>query len=221
MHKLNYLIIVLLILSCTNKKSNFKDETLNKQSKFKTLIDKYKSISFDTLKVHYIDDTDYVHNKYFGTKLDSLEILLLPKELTELYLNDNGYYACYKFSIDNNKTALITRTPSYYEPSSIKLIILDNIKDSITSFIELSDSFGDAGDAWQKISWIFKDINKGYKAFVWNHTSYDHSAEDINDSTVEETNQYYLLELSKLKPDTINRDENQLKNKFSTLIVGR
>ena len=189
MHKLNYLIIVILILSCTNKKNNYKTESLHKQNKFKSLLDKYKNISFDTLKVNFIDDTDYIHNKYYGTQLDSLEILLLPKELTDLYLNDNGYFACYKFSIDNNRTALITRTPSYYEPSSIKLIILDDTKDSITSFIELSDSFGDAGDASQKISWIFKDINKQYKAFLWNHTSYDHSAEDIKDSTVEETNQ--------------------------------
>jgi hypothetical protein len=145
-------------------------------------------------------------------------VSLFPKELAEQYVNDNGYFACYKFSIDSTKTGLITRTPSTYEPSSIKLLILDKHKDAITEYIELAETFGDAGDMAEKISWLFKDDNKKYKAFMWVEESHDNSVEDEKDTTVQTWNYYYLLDISKSKVDTISQNEKELMKKFGTLI---
>jgi hypothetical protein len=180
---------------------------------------KYKDISFDTLHVFSSTELESNRYKFKGTQLDSADVLLFPKELAEQYVNDNGYFACYKFSIDSMRTGLITRTPSTYEPSSIKLLILDKRKDTIVDFIELAETFGDAGDVAEKISWLFKDNNKKYKAFMWVEESHDNSVDDEKDTTIQTWNYYYELDVSKSKVDTLSKDEKELLKKFENLVT--
>lgn len=189
-----------------------------KESKFKTLLTKYKDISFDTLRVFSSGELESNKYKFKGTQLDSADVLLLPIALAEQYINDNGYFACYKFSIDSTRMGLITRTPSTYEPSSIKLLILDRQNDTITDFMELAETFGDAGDMAEKISWLFKDNNKKYKSFMWVEESHDNSVENEKDTTLQTWNYYYLLDLSKAKVDTVSKDEKKLLTQFGNLI---
>jgi hypothetical protein len=218
MRRLFYLSTLILLFSCDQKPAKQQQAKTSKASKFKSLLTKYKDISFDTLKVFSSAELESRQYKFKGKQLNSADVSLFPKELLELYSNDNGYFACYKFHIDNKRTGLITRTPSTYEPSSIKLLIFDKQQDAITDFIELAETFGDAGDMAEKTSWLFKDERKKYKSFMWVEESHDNSVDDENDTTIQTRNYYYLFDLSKAKLDTLNKDEKELLKKFGSLI---
>lgn len=218
MRELLYLATLVLIFGCNQIDTNQRQADTPKDSKFKNLLTKYKDISFDTLKVFSAEDPDSKSYKYKGTKLDTTDVLLFPETIAEQYLNDDGYFACFKFLIDSGRIGLITRTPSTYASSSIKLLILDKQKDAITDIIELAETFGDAGDMAEKISWLLNGVAKKYKSFTWVEESHDHSVEDEKDTTVERWNNYYLIDISKSKVDTVSKDEKELLRKYGKLI---
>jgi hypothetical protein len=105
-----------------------------------------------------------------------------------------------------------------YVPSSLKLFFLDKAKDTITSYVELAEIWGDAGDYMRLDSWLFIDNKKNLSAFVWLMEGHDNSAEAENDTTREEWNQYRLLDLSKGRADTIGKNSEKLRKKFQGLI---
>jgi hypothetical protein len=208
---------MVLIFSCDTKRTPQTKVETKRESKFIKLLNKYKSISFDTLKVFSAEDLESNTYKFKGTHLDSTDVALLPKDIAEQYYYDQGFFACYKFYIDTATVGLITRTPSEYVPSSIKLFILDKRKDAIVDYTELAESFGDAGDVTEKISWLFRDKSKMINSFMWVEESHDNSVDNEKDTTVEVWNYYYLFNISNLKVDTLSKDFSGLENKFSTL----
>ncbi|MCW3073096.1 MAG: hypothetical protein JWP69_165 [Flaviaesturariibacter sp.] len=218
MRKLFFLAIQIFFFSCSSSETNQQTTRTSQVSKFKNLLTKYKDISFDTLQVFSSGDLESNQYKFKGTQLDSADVLLFPNELAEQYVNDNGYFGTYKFAIDSTRIGLITRTPSTYEPSSIKLLILDKRKDAITDIVELAETFGDAGDMAEKISWLFQSEHKTYKSFTWIEESHDNSVDDENDTTIQTWNSYYLLDLSKAKIDTVSEDEKELVKRFRNLL---
>ncbi|MDI9365771.1 MAG: hypothetical protein QM541_12525 [Flavobacterium sp.] len=220
MRKLLYLIILFLFCNCNQTDKKLETQDKPKESKYKNLLIRYKDLAIDTLEVYSSDDLESQAYKYKGTKLDTTEIRLFPRQISQEYLSADGYFACYKFSIDSNKIGLITRTPSTYASSSIKLLILDKTKDAITGIIELAETFGDAGDVAEKNSWIFNDSNKKFKCFIWVKESHDNSVDNVNDTTIEHWNNYYLINISKNKADTISTDEKILTKKFARLLKG-
>src|SRR6478609_5504967 len=125
MKNILYLMILILLSGCNQKETKIPQPKVQKESEFKTLLTKYKDISFDTLEVFSTTDFESNINKFKGIHLNNTDVNLFPKKLSEEYENDNSFFACYKFSIDNNRIGLLTRTPSTYEPSSIKLLIFD------------------------------------------------------------------------------------------------
>jgi len=218
MRELFFLITLTLLFSCNQTETKQQLLDTPKESKFKTMLIKYNDISFDTLQVFSSEELESNQYKFIGTKLDSAEVSLFPKALSEQYYYDQGFFACYKFSIDSIRTALITRTPSTYEPSSIKLLLFNKQSDSITDFFELAETFGDAGDFAEKKSWLFKDDKKKYKIFMWYQESYDNSVDDENDTTIQTWNYYYLFNFSKSKVDTVSKNEQELTRKFGKLL---
>lgn len=211
-----YFVLLTAVLSCgemeTDKKENI---TAKSESKYTKLLSKFKSKSFDTLRVYSPEELD---GEYRGVELDSADAVLFPKDIADQHFNDPGLFAVYQFPIDDNRLGLIARTPSMYVPSSLKLFFFDKAKDSITSYVELAETWGDAGDYMQKDSWLFKDNGKQIKSFVWLMEGHDNSVENENDTTTEEWNNYYLLDLSKGNADTISKNSEDLKRIFSSLI---
>lgn len=218
MRKLLYLTTLILIFSCNQTDTKQQQVNTPKESKFKTLLTKYKDISFDTLQVFSSGELESDQYKFKWIQLDSAEVSLFPKALSEQYYYDHGFFACYKFSIDSIRTALISRTPSTYEPSSIKLLLFDKLRDSITDYIELAETFGDAGDFAEKTSWLFKDEKKNYKNFMWYQENHDNSVDNEKDTTIQTWNYYYLFDFSKSKVDTISKNERELTRKFGKLL---
>lgn len=218
MRKLLFLTTLTLTCSCNQIETKQQQAEQPKERPFKSLLSKYKNISFDTLQIFSSGDLESNQYRYKGTPLDSADVSLFPKALSEQYGYDHGFFACYQFTIDSIRTALITRTPSTYEPSSIKLLIFDKQRDSITDYMELAETFGDAGDYAEKISWLFKDENKKYKNFMWYQESHDNSVDDEKDTTVQTWDYYYLLDISKPTIDTISKNKQELSIKFGQLL---
>ncbi|WP_436485765.1 hypothetical protein [Chitinophaga sp. ARDCPP14] len=115
------------------------DDTI--PSDIDSLIHLYKAFEQDTLEIlpGAFGDPDTWHFK--GTAIDSqLQPLLSDRRYNEDYL----FYACYKFNLDANTIGLVTRSPSEYESSSVKLFAYHKKTKTITFETELAEEFGDA-----------------------------------------------------------------------------
>lgn len=216
MKKLLYLLAIVIFTSC-NEKTNNKQKILPKTitvSKYKKLLSKFKTIAIDTLEVYSSED----YGIYKGIRLDSLDAILFPKEIADDYFIEHDLYACFKFEINSTKIGLLTRTPSTYVPSSIKLFIYNKTLDNISEYIELAESWGDAGDALIKTSWIIKSKKNEINALLKVSESHDHSVEDEKDTIIESWDNHYLIDLLKPKIDTTNKDSELLKKRFKLLL---
>jgi hypothetical protein len=218
---MKYLIIFLtfILFSCNDQSNNIKREIERPkiESKFENLLKKYKSINIDTLVIYSMFDD----KKFEGIRINRLEGKLFPKEIIEQnFINHElDIFACYKFNIDTSKIGLITRTPSMYSPTSIKLFIYDINLDAITKYIEVAETWGDAGDSMEKKSWVILNKNK-FKILIEKIEKTDHRAysEDENDTIIEIWKYYYLVEIKKSKFDTINKNGKYLMKKHFKLI---
>jgi hypothetical protein len=207
------LTFIIVITSCDdNRKTSI--QTIEVKAETPTLLSKYKDIAFDSLDVY--SGGMYNENfKYKGVLLDSMEVSFLPQE----WKWEPNYYACYKFKINDSLTGLITRVPSHYDASAIKLFFYDIRKDSIVKTINLADIFGDAGDAFQYSTCIYKQNNNDFLALTYNWSAYDHSVgDDPNDTIIENWYNYSLIDISKNLGDTITKDSSTIVNKYAKTI---
>jgi hypothetical protein len=184
---------------------------VDKKSAYSEFLKKFKSISFDTLKVDY----DYEDETFLGMELSAKEARFLPVTVYESYNGGlSGIFACYRFQMDSTTLGLVARTPSEYESSSLKLFFFDMEKDRISdNYIELSETFGDAGESLFRASWLFKTKSKEIQSFTYTHQS----SEDIDDTTglsYQESSSYTLIRFKKDQYDIISTNEKLLKKRF-------
>ncbi|MBL0881913.1 MAG: hypothetical protein IBJ16_00960 [Chitinophagaceae bacterium] len=210
-----FIFSFVLLFSCSEHNNQ---DPINKESKFSSLLTKYKDISFDTLKIFSSDNTEIETYQYKGVQLDSLDVLLFPESIANRYNPSEVFAACFKFPLDSSRIALITRVPSTYQSSSLQLLIFDRNSDRVTDIIELAEMVGDAGDVYSKHSWLYKTIKEGTQIFGWIQESHDNSVENENDTTIQITNTYYLLSILKDKVDTINQNKELLAKQFESLL---
>jgi hypothetical protein len=144
----------------------------------------------------------------------------LPLDITENHFGKlSGVYGCYQFTIDSLRTGLIARIPGEYESTSIGLFILDHKNDKIArEYFHAGITFGDAGDAYQRISWLFRTKDKQIQCFVYDYSSYNHEVEDTEDHTIDEWRSYFLIDCMSPKFDTISKNEMQLKKRFKYVL---
>jgi hypothetical protein len=221
MKKLLYLVFIASFFSCDQLKpikSKAKDKT-QKKSKYHNLFAQYFNIGIDTLWVYSPDNDSSVYN---GRPIDSLNALFFPPDMQQWPSSEPpSLFAIYKFAIDSNRLGLITRTPSEYVPSSIKLFMYDKRNDSLSSYIELGETFGDAGDYMFKNSWLFLDSSKHLHVLIDVTHGHDNSVDNINDTTTTEKDYYTLLDLSKDKIDTLFNDQEKLPKKYKSIMKKR
>ena len=195
-----------------NKTEQAVNQTIKKSTHLK-LLSKFKKIDIDFLEIYSTPDFGI----YKGKQIDSLDAILFPKEIADAYLLDHDIYACYKFNIDSTKIGLIVRTPSMYVSSSIKLFVYNKNSDRISNYIELAESWGDAGDAIEKTSWIIKNKKNHFSILTREIESHDHRAEDENDTVVDHWDRYSLLAING-KIDTVSTNSVELKKKYNKLL---
>lgn len=203
-------------MSCHQPKERQPETKARRESKYDRLLTKFKDIRFDTLEVYSPEE---LTGEYKGVALDSSDAVLFPADIAQQHFNEPpGLFAVYQFPISDKVLGLIARTPSEYVPSSIKLFFLDKEKDSITSYKELAENWGDAGDVSIKTAWLLKDRQQKLKTFIWVQESHYNSVDDEQDTTIQQWNYYYLLRLSGKGADTVSQDEKQLEREFSRLL---
>ena len=212
-----FLTLLILILLFYCKEMNKSDQAVNKtiqKSAQLNLLSKFKKIDIDTLEIYSTPDFGI----YKGHQIDSSDAILFPKEIAEAYLLDHDIYACYRFNIDSSKIGLIVRTPSMYVSSSIKLFVYNKTSDRISHYIELAESWGDAGDAIEKTSWIIKNKKNHFSILTREIESHDHRADDENDTIVDKWDRYSLLALND-KIDTVSNNSVELKKKYNLILT--
>ncbi|WP_343632996.1 hypothetical protein [Fluviicola sp.] len=192
-----------------------KDSLIGEQkSSFESLLNKYRTISFDTLKVYYgFDEND---KRFAGQELTFKEAKSLPIGFRERYFGKlSGVYACYRFALDSTRLGLITRIPSEYESSSLVLLVFDRIKDRFQDeYFYLGTSNGDAGEIYTRVSWLFQTKKKQFQAFVYTYRS----SHEIDDTLTTESHYYFLVDCMKPTFDSVSTNQTQLKKRFKGLL---
>lgn len=171
---------------------------------------KFAEIAFDSLKVYTTEQIDADTSFYKGFALDSMDARYIANiygdmafDSSRAYLSQ--FYACYKFKIDEARTGLIIRCPSEYVSSFVDVFEYNRTSGKVTHLINLSELWGDAGDTYERCSYLFKS-GKGLGVYQFNYSAYDHSAEDEKDTTVEEWYTHYKLNLVYKGNDTLYSD---------------
>lgn len=217
MKKLFFLAGVIAVFSCEQPKPIKSKGQAEYKGRFKGLFAQFFNIAIDTLEVHSPDGDTSVYN---GRTIDSLNAQLFPENMARHHSTENPeLFAVYKFAIDSARLGLIARTPSEYEPSSIKLFIYDKRKDSLTSYIEIGENWGDAGDYMKKSSWIFRDSSsKNLHILIDEFQGHDNSVDNAKDTTQDTRDLYTLLHFSKNGFDTVFMDKEELPAKYNHLV---
>lgn len=210
-------LLIISLMACntgvgTSQKANSKGDSAD----YESLLSKYREITIDTLRVY---SPESLTGEFQGVELDSMDASLFPEEISKQhYLEPPGLFAIGKFKVDENRIGLITRTPSEYVPSSIKLFLFNTTQNKIESYFELADVWGDAGDYVRKDSWILKEKNNQLKIFTWVLETHQNDVDNEKDTTVQENNYYYLMNLSGKAIDTVSKDPGYLKREYGSLI---
>lgn len=214
------------LIACGNKNNSGKQpkkeevvqkadsSSLDKKSNYAAILEKYKFVSFDTLKVYY--NYDQNDKRFSGKELTSKEAKRLPIGFRDNYFGKlSGVYACYQFHIDPVRVGLITRIPSEYESSSIILLVFDLVKDEfLDNYFYLGSSTGDAGEIYTRVSWLFKTKKNELRSFVYDYES----SHEIDDTLTTESRYYFLVDCTKPGFDTISSSQIQLKKRFKGLL---
>lgn len=171
---------------------------------------KFTEIEFDSLKVYTTEQIDADTSFYKGFALDSMDARYIANiygdmafDSSRAYLSQ--FYACYKFKIDEARTGLIIRCPSEYVSSFVDVFEYNRTSGKVTHLINLSELWGDAGDVYERSSYLFR-ADKGIGVYQYNMSSYDHSVEDEKDSTIDEWYNHYTIRISEGKFGTLSRD---------------
>ena len=191
------------------------NEEVPMQSRTAGLLSPFRDKKFDTLWVYSPTD---LKGEYEGVALDSAAAVLFPPEIAEKHSSDApGMFAVYRLPLAQGTTGLLARTPDWYVPSSMKLFYWDHKADSITSYIELAQSWGDAGDFHRRDSWLFRTADSSLQALVWFYEEHDNSVDMPSDKTKTVRQSYALLNLSGPRADTLSKDSAALATRFGHL----
>ncbi|WP_346316344.1 hypothetical protein [Chitinophaga sp. YIM B06452] len=230
--KFLYLISALALLACNNAgrqaiknsaAATTADSTvlLSKRPAGK-ILELYENLSFDTdtLNLGSVErgEGGGIIGKYKGRWLDSAHSSLLPVRLTQGFhpaAEDHfmGYYACYKFRINERLTGLLTRTPGEYDISVLSLLYYDHEADSIGYAFDLVHDWGDAGDAVSYNTWL---IRNSISVDAW--MAVNSIWGEVEDSAYNSSTNYYRTDLATRALDTSNKNKPEWAATFKYLI---
>jgi hypothetical protein len=220
MKKMFFLAGMVALFSCDQPKPIQSRGGIEYNGRFKGLFAQFFNIGLDTLEVHSPDTVTSVFN---GHSLDSVSTQFFPAEMAQQHSSEHpALFPIYKFMLDSAHMGLLVRTPSEYESSSIKMFLWDRRKDSLTSYIELAENWGDAGDYMTKTSWLFRDTSSRHiQALIEVFQGHDNSVDNPKDTTREEERLYSLVDFTNTGVDTVFADKKQLPEQYSELLKKR
>lgn len=222
-------LLAIIVYSCSEKPKASETEMVVEGYIADSFLAKFEHIELDSLKIYSGGDMESDEYEFKGKPLETRDGSYIRSYFTKgdmAYDSSilNQFYACYKFDLSENRYGLIIRCPSEYESSSVRLFEYDMITQEATELMELSESWGDAGDWMEKQSLAFRDSINRLNVFHFHSIGYDHSVEDITDTTVDVSDNYYLIRPKLNGNDTFERNSEFLKSKWkgmSDLKIGR
>jgi len=207
------LLFLLLSVACRHK-----GNLLSTTDNYDELLNMYKPLTVDTMKIFAASAPDSNAYAFKGIHIDSVKVALFPDKLIK-NRDKHEFYATYRFDIDSTRTGLITRAPTPDDAASLLLLVYNKQKNAITDGFEVAQSYGDAGDMFEKQSWLFTDNQKKIRCLIWEqqarNEAVNNGADTINkDTTQIKVNNYYLVGLDKATHDTLDRNAMQLFREF-------
>ncbi|RPD39183.1 hypothetical protein EG028_21465 [Chitinophaga barathri] len=175
---------------------------------------------FDTLNLGTVerDTLGQMTGKYKGRWLDSAYSRMLPVVLTNgIYPNEEndftGFYACYKFPINERLTGLLTRTPGEYDISVLSLLYYDHDADSVGYAFDLLHDWGDAGDAVSYNTWLIRN-QQSVDAWMAVNSIWEEAGDSVyNSNTI-----YFKADLAARTLDTAYKNKPEWAETFKYLI---
>jgi len=215
------LLLIPFSFACSNNPKNVSNPPLETaQYNIDSFLAKFKPLSTDTLKVYSAEDVENDTFKFKGQSLSHHDWQFI-KSIYGKFANEydssdallSQFFACYKFDINHQNIALIIRTPGEYVSSKIDLFMYNKLTKTVVHQLELAENWGDAGDIFESCSFLFGKEN--LQIYSYNYSGYDHSVEDINDTTFDETKTLYHIRINPYKIDTLTLDSNRLVKYWS------
>jgi hypothetical protein len=216
-----FLFLILLLVACSEQQPTPRKmdadqiDAVTLPSRYAALLSQFRRSQSDTLWVYSPAD---LKGEYGGHAIDSAGAVLFPPEIAEKHFNSPpGLFAVYQLPLAPGFTGLLARTPDWYVPNSLKLFYFNHQRDTITSYVELAQRWGDAGDFHRKDAWVFQTRDSTWQALVWFYEEHDNSLEIPSDKTKSIRQSYTLLNLSGSRADTLSKDSASLASRFSHL----
>lgn len=220
------LILLTAILFSCNSSDKSVTQTTKSTTKelglYSRLLLLYQPVESDSLLVFSSEQLEDRSFPFHGRVIDSMTAKLFPNDILAQHLADYpSLFACNWFPMDSGKVGLVTRVPSIYVPSSIRLFILDTVKQTLTPSIELAEEVGDAGDMLVKKSMLIALRAATQQAIVWTKETHDHSVDEEVDTIPENWDSYSLISLHNNRQDTISLDSASLARRFEHFLKSR
>jgi len=222
---MKYLSLLLLasLAACTGISSKERVTTTStgdnvaSQPDIHHLLKLYKTVSRDTLTVESPVDTQNPALPFHGVLIDTTLLLLFPED----FRHQDNVFACYQFPLDDNTIGLVTRTPSEYESSSIKLFAWHKKTNTMSFETELAEMWGDAGDSMSKSSWLYRSRDSGWQAILEYYQASESGYPADTTVAALESYDYYHLKWNGQRLDTISSDSSALVEVYKTLGSGK
>lgn len=188
------------------------NETGHADARINKLLSLYQPAGSDTLAVESGNVAADGSWKYRGTLIDTALLQLLPAQFHDQLPQ---FYACYRLNLDANTIGLITRTPSEYGSTSIKLFAYHKQTRNITFETELAEAFSEEGSAVTKSSWLYHPADSGWLGILENFASSANDEDAVASNY--EAYDYYHLRWNGHKMDTTSTDSSALVEIFKQL----
>ncbi|HYG52548.1 MAG TPA: hypothetical protein VD905_16670 [Flavobacteriales bacterium] len=170
-------------------------------------------ILHDTLKVYSVDgDLENPTYPFKGIKLDSAQVAFFPSYLNISHDEIRPVYACCRFKINDYNWGLMARMGGEYSSTSIKLYVYNKATDSLYFYRELAEDFGDAGDVYRIVTWLYPGPAQTVHAFAREVRFHYNMVGDMNDTTVGRNIMCYRYRM--LDPDNVLVEDTLFMRKF-------
>lgn len=218
-----FFLLPLFVLACTGKQNSDRsgetDSTVVSDSSAREDIassfsELYTDTTFREMYIYpnkKFDDSTY---RFWGKRISENNLKIFNQTALKGLSAIDGFYGVYSFSVDQNTSGLITRTPDMYTSSRISLWVYDRQSRHISHNVELANRFGDAGAVEESRSYIFFDDEKILNVLTHQFNSVDLRVNTPPVDRVVDKHAFILTQFRNGTPDTVSRDSIALHKRF-------
>ena len=135
--------LLLFVVSCHSSQTKIIHDTKS-TDKYESLLSLFKDTVLKPGDTFHIYSPANDNDQMNGVVIDERNASLLPKELrAESSIKEPTLFALFKFPLDKDDIALVLRSPSQYESTSISIVAYNINTHSFAKYLWLADAIGD------------------------------------------------------------------------------